>query len=162
MRNLSLFFFSIAIYSCCPRPTNIAINNLKKDKGLSAIKTYHNFKSALKKPNKVIILDLSGQGLKEVPKSIEKFVNLEVLDLGDRPKNILFKNPRLRFRYCKVGGGLRHFDRRSGKYIVYNDIISLPKEIFNLKKLKSIRLTGNFGLSKKTIEEIKTKGIRVF
>lgn len=134
---------------------------MKKEENLTTEKTYRTIKSALKNPDKVVVLDLSGQDLTELPENITKLTNLKFLNLGDKPKNLLFKSPYVRFKYCKIGGGLRHFDRMSGKYYNLNFIKNLPKGLADLPNLRIIRLSGNQELNQEEINKLKEKGIKI-
>lgn len=147
--------------SCCPRPVNMITKYVKNKESLTSEKTYRSVKKALKNPDKVVVLDLSGQGLTELPKELVKLTNLEFLNLGDKPKNLLFTSPFIRFNYCKIGGGIRHFDRMTGKYYNSNYIKNLPDGLLDLPSLKLIRLTGNNELNQKDRNRIKEKGIRI-
>ena len=49
---------------------------------LDSVRTYRSSEKALKEPEKVYRLDLSGQKLKELPESVRQFKNLNALDLG--------------------------------------------------------------------------------
>lgn len=67
---------------------------------------YWSLQDALKEPEKVISLNLSLQQLKALPPEIEKFINLECLDvsyneLTDFPKEITKLN---KLRYLKMAG----------------------------------------------------------
>jgi Leucine-rich repeat (LRR) protein len=142
---------------------------LGKDQ-LAKIRAYTSLTEALKEPEKVIVLDLSGQHLDSLPSSIGQLKNLQVLKLGwkiktSTPKRIIRKSR-------KVGGGIMHFDRLQGKYIDYNHLTKLPSsikeliqlqeinlgynnlgdvpfELLELKHLKYINLVGCYGLLKK-------------
>ena len=161
MKIYSIIFSIIFLASCCPRPVNLTNKYVKKEENLTTEKTYRTIKSALKKPDKVVVLDLSGQGLTKLPADMVKLKNLKFLDLGDKPKNLLFKSPYIRFKYCKVGGGLRHFDRMTGKYYNTNYIKDLPNELHDLPNLKVIRLSGNQELNQEDVSKLKEKGIKI-
>lgn len=161
MKIYSVIFLTIFLASCCPRPVNRVNNYIKKDANLTSEKTYRTIKSALRNPNKVVILDLSGQKLTELPEDIVKLTNLKFLDLGDKPKNLLFNSPYARFKYCEVEGGLRHFDRIPSKNYNSNYIKNLPKGLTDLPNLKLIRLTGNQRLNQEDVNTLKRQGIKI-
>lgn len=126
-------------------------NLLKKEK------VYSNLTSAFKEPHKVIILDLRGQYITELPDSIDKFKNLQILRLGwkikaSTPKKIIRKSKR-------IGGGIMHLDRLQGKYVAYNSLTVLPKAIKNLTKLQEIDLSYN-NLSYVPFEIAEIKNLR--
>lgn len=161
MKIFAIIIWTFFLASCCPRPVNLTNKYVKKEENLTSEKTYRTIKSALKNPDKVVVLDLSGQGLTELPKEILNLTNLKFLNIGDKPKNLLFKSPFVRFKYCKVGGGLRHFDRMSGKYYNSNYIKELPSGLYQLTNLKVIRLAGNYELNQENLNKLKEKGIKI-
>ena len=110
-------------------------------KELHKVKIYKNIAEALKTPDKVLVLDLSGQHLDSFPTSILEFKNLQVLKLGwkikkSTPRTVIWKSKR-------IGGGIMHLDRFQGKYIDYNHLTALPTSISKLTKLQEIDLSYN-------------------
>jgi Leucine-rich repeat (LRR) protein len=108
---------------------------------LDTCKVYTNLDEALRHPENVFILNLSGQNLTKLPESIGSFSNLQVLHLGygikkSTPKKVLQQAER-------IGGGILHLDRGTGKYLEYNRLRELPDTIANLKKLQYLNLYHN-------------------
>jgi Leucine-rich repeat (LRR) protein len=104
-------------------------------------KIYTDINDALHTPEKVIILDLSGQHLDSLPSNIAQFKNLQVLRLGYKikkstPKSILRQSK-------KTGGGIIHLDGLRGTYVDYNSLRELPAAIADLPKLQEINLSYN-------------------
>ena len=113
---------------------------LSKDE-LAKAKVFYDLSEALKTPLEVYVLDLRGKGLDSLPESIGQLKNLQSLRLShktrdDCPKKIIRKSK-------KIGGGLMHLDRMSGKYIAYNHLTFLPKSIAKLDKLQEVNLGYN-------------------
>ena len=111
---LFLTFSAIAKSQLLPPQITVVDGELIID--AKANKRYYDIKEALKNPDSVKILVLQGQNIKELPKSITKFKNLEELYLG----------------YIQGIG-----------YIETNNFSEFPKEIFELKKLKILQLNNN-------------------
>jgi len=93
--------------------------------------TYTNVQEALKNPNLVYRLNLSGNERKRDLKHIQNFINLEYLDLSfcnlsSFPENIL---------ECKQ---LKYLD------ISYNSISHLPDEISELTQLEELNIGNNW------------------
>jgi hypothetical protein len=111
------------------------------------IKVYKSLRKALRHPEKVCALDLSGQKLKALPKDIAKLQNLEFLWLGPRLRNLWFYPKAWPYKFfgeSLPGGGYAHLQGRGrGKFIYHNNIDSLPNEFYNLKKLKYIDARHN-------------------
>jgi Leucine-rich repeat (LRR) protein len=114
---------------------------LLSKKELEKTKVYASLIDAMKDPEQVIILDLTGQHLDSLPSTIEKFKNLQVLRLGWKIKDSTPK--KIIRRSKKIGGGIIHLDRLQGKYVDYNQLTKLPSTISNLKKLQEINLGYN-------------------
>jgi leucine-rich repeat protein SHOC2 len=114
---------------------------LLSDKQLKKEKPFTSLDQALMNPSKVFILDLSGQSLDSLPNSIGQLKNLQVLKLGNKIKST---TPRSVIRHSKrIGGGIMHLDRGSGRYVDYNHLTKLPETIKNLTKLQIIILSYN-------------------
>ncbi len=115
--------------------TFLTADQLKKEK------PFTDLDKAMKNPEKVIVLDLSGKRLEELPESIGSFKNLQVLKLGygidpSTPKRIIRKSKH-------IGGGILHLDRGTGKYVAYNQLTQLPDTLTSLTKLQYIDLNNN-------------------
>jgi len=139
MNNILLLSFSIFLGSFAFSQT--ADTTLLTREQLDTCKVYTDLNEALKYPESVIILNLSGQKLKKLPESIGLFTNLQVLNLGyavkrSTPKKVLNQAKR-------IGGGILHLDRGTGKYLEYNQLTELPDTIRNLKKLQHLNLYHN-------------------
>jgi Leucine-rich repeat (LRR) protein len=100
-------------------------------------KKFKSLDEAFVMPDSVFILDLSFANLKELPKEINRFKNLEELDISGNQISILpselfglenLKFLRLGFQSCDGYVG--------------NPITVLTEEILNLKKLTRLDLTG--------------------
>jgi Leucine-rich repeat (LRR) protein len=152
--------FSFFILTCWPITTNgqaPADSLLLDEQALKKVKVYNDLYSAFKKPDEVVILDLRGQKLNQLPDSIDKFNNLQLLRLGCKikdstPKRIIRKSKR-------IGGGIMHLDRMQGKYIAYNFLTKLPVTIKNLTKLQEIDLAYN-NLSDVPVELAELKNLK--
>lgn len=131
--------------------------NLLTKKELEKAKVYTNLNEALKDPEKVVILDLTGQHLDSLPSTIGQFKNLQVLRLGWKIKDSTPK--RIIRRAKKIRGGIMHLDRLHGIYIDYNYLKSLPRTIVNLTKLQEINLGYN-NLTEVPIELIQLKNLK--
>jgi hypothetical protein len=118
-------------------------DSISRDK----IKVYKSLQKALRHPEKVRALDLSGQKLKELPTDIAKFQNLELLWLGPRHRNLWFYPKAWPYKFFGrhlPAGGYAHLQGRGrGKFIFNNYLDSLPVEFFSLKKLKFIDIRHN-------------------
>src|SRR5579872_2139161 len=135
---LLAFLFCPAVQLAAQQATDTILltkQELKKEK------VYHSISDALKEPEKVIILDLTGQHLDSLPSSVAQFKNLQVLRLGCKIKDTTPK--RIIVHSRKIGGGIMHLDRLQGKYIDYNYLKKLPSTIKNLAKLQEINLGYN-------------------
>ncbi|MCK7591082.1 hypothetical protein M0G43_10895 [Subsaxibacter sp. CAU 1640] len=120
MKNLTIIFtFLITL-------TGYAQSNYSKWKTekFENKKIYVDLKNALENPLSVKILDLGGQNLTEIPKSIKEFKNLQVLLLGWRPKKYL--DSSIIKMAQNIGGGYFHLDRNRGIVLDYNKIQQLP------------------------------------
>lgn len=82
--------------------------------------TFHSMENALNQPKEVKILDLSGKGLETFPDNIQKFKNLEEIDLS--PEQMLL------------------FRGATPQAINRNSIQKLPEEIGKLRNLRSLNL----------------------
>ncbi len=103
--------------------------------------TYTDLKKAFKHPEKVIVLDLSGQELDSLPETIGSLINLQVLLLGPGPKKSVPK--RILRKSKHIGGGIYHLDRGTGKYVGYNKLTTLPESMKQLTKLQYLNLSYN-------------------
>ncbi|MCW5907708.1 MAG: leucine-rich repeat domain-containing protein [Chitinophagales bacterium] len=115
---------------------------------LSAQKEFTSLDDALKAPEAVKILNLSGKGLTAVPASVTKFVNLEKLNLSNNkiaafPKELsalkklktlnLTANAFTSFPIAVTSiTSLEDFE------ISFNNITAIPKELTALAKLKRV------------------------
>ncbi len=131
-------FILINLASYGQQQSNITLLNKRQLKG---VKIYCDIDDAMREPEKVIILDLTGKRLDSLPESIGQLINLQVLKLGCKindsvPKRIIRKSRR-------IGGGIMHLDRGTGRFIKYNYITKLPDSIKFLTKLQEINLSNN-------------------
>ena len=116
-------------------------NEQWKTEDIKGLKVFNELKIALENPNKVEILNLRGQNLKEIPKQISEFKNLRVLLLGWKPKKELDSSTHKKAK--NIGGGYLHLDRKKGTVLDYNYIENLTSELFTLKKLEFLELDYN-------------------
>jgi Leucine-rich repeat (LRR) protein len=121
---------------------------------LDSTEAFTDINAALKNPEQVYSLDLSGQRLKEVPRDITKFINLNILDLSRNrikevpdfiAENTFLQELRLSKNRLKDFPGsicgltnLDHLDL--GK----NNIDSIPPCIGQLEHLRVLDLWGNY------------------
>ncbi len=97
---------------------------------LDSMRTYRSLERALKEPELVYRLDLSGQKLKTVPEEIYGFVNLNALDLsGNKLKEL---PERL--------GDLQHLQELRASR---NKLAVVPKSLCRLEHLKRLDLSRN-------------------
>jgi Leucine-rich repeat (LRR) protein len=140
-KSITLLITSIICFCGYLKSQTITDTLLLTDIQLKKAKIYTNFNSALLEPEKVIILDLTGQNLDSLPSTIGLFINLQILKLGWKIKD---NTPKSLIRKAKkVGGGIMHFDRLQGIYVDYNHLQELPTSITNLRKLQIINLSYN-------------------
>lgn len=131
----------------------VAAAQLLSQPALDSVRTYRSLEQALKEPDKVYRLDLSGSKLKEVPDGIRVFTNLNALDLGG---NKLKAVPEWlgEFAYMQelriAGNKLEHFPEaicRMGHLkrldMSRNRITGLPPCMGRLKELVSLDLWSN-------------------
>ena len=123
---------------------------------LEKAKVYTNLNEALKEPENVVILDLSGQQLDSLPSTIGQLKQLQVLRLGCKIKDSTPK--RILRKAKKIGGGIMHLDGLQGIYIDYNYLTNLPPTIINLTKLQEIHLGYN-NLNEVPVELIQLKNL---
>lgn len=111
------------------------------------VKVYTSLKKALRHPEKVIALDLSGQDLNELSSEISKLKNLEFLWLNAKLRNLWFYPKAWPYKFfgkSLPAGGYAHIQGRGGgKFYYHNNLKELPKEIFELKFLKVLDLSDN-------------------
>lgn len=140
--NIRIFILSILMsFGNICLGQNVSDTTLLSKEELDKAKVFYDLSEALKTPLEVYVLDLRGKGLDSLPESIGQLLNLQSLKLShktreDCPKKIIRKSK-------KIGGGLMHLDRLSGKYIAYNHITFLPESIAELDKLQEINLGYN-------------------
>ena len=121
--------------------------NPHQTKANDKVKIYTSLKQALKHPERVHVLDLRGQKLDSLPKEIGLMINLEVLLLNPKLRNLLFY-PRswkykLGFKHLPAGGFAHLQGRRAGIYFYFNNLSEFPPEICNLKNLKLINICNS-------------------
>lgn len=142
---------------------------------LEEVYTYMDLKEALEHPEMVIRLELKKQKLKEFPKEIFKFKNLQYLDLS---KNQLKELPDSLYLLEKLQclvvahNKLGTFPKEIGKCtnLFYlnannNDISLLPPQMGNLEKLRVLDLwsneLGEFPETLSNLKQLNTLDIRV-
>lgn len=137
---------------------------------LSAQKEFTSLDEALKTPEAVKFLNLSGKGLTAVPASVIKLVNLEKLNLSNNKISVLPKelsglkklkslnltaNAFTSFPVVVTSiASLEDFE------ISFNNILSLPKEITALAKLKRVS-ASKCGLKKLPAELSKMQQLEI-
>jgi Leucine-rich repeat (LRR) protein len=99
--------------------------------------TYTDLTKALKNPEDVYGLDLSGQELTEFPKEIFQFKNLRILNLGYDYENQ--KGNKLTSLPAEIG----KLTQLTTLDLSYNQLSSLPAEIGKLTQLNTLGLSGN-------------------
>ncbi|WP_281615143.1 hypothetical protein [Flammeovirga sp. SubArs3] len=100
--------------------TNRANKNLYFDlEALKEDEVFHDLSSAIKKPYKVRVLDLSNRALNTLPKEVSTFPNLECIDISYN-------------QFTSLPEGLLQMDLKV-LFINGNDIKSLPKKAKALK-----------------------------
>lgn len=134
---------------------------------LDTLTAFTNLQEALKQPDKVVKLVLRKQHLKDFPKEIAQFQNLQYLDLS---KNAIKDVPdeigtltQLQYFICNKNN-LTTLSKEVGKLInlVYlnlnqNDLEYLPPQIGNLEKLKYLDLwDNNFSEYPSTMANLKS------
>jgi|SRR5688572_3391846 len=123
-------------------------------------KIYTSLKQALKNPTEVYVLDLRGQKLTHLPVEIGQLLNLEVLLLDNKLKNLWFCPKawkyELGFKRLPAGGYAHVEGRGGGKFFKYNYLAELPEEICNLKNLKLIDIYHNLLNSKEWETKLKS------
>lgn len=136
--SLTILSFSFLTSSLFAQSSDTVLLSYEK---LAKVKAYTDLEEALKNPEKVIALDLSGKELEELPESIGTFKNLQLLKLGYGIKS---STPQRIIRKSKhIGGGILHLDRGTGKYVAYNQLTQLPDTLTSLTKLQYIDLNNN-------------------
>ena len=142
---------------------------------LEEVYTYMDLKEALAHPEMVIRLELKKQKLKEFPKEIFQFKNLQYLDLS---KNQLKELPDSLYLLTKLQclvvahNKLGTFPKEIGKCknLFYlnannNDISLLPPQIGDLEKLRTLDLWSNeladFPEQLSNLKQLNTLDLRV-
>lgn len=124
------------------------------------VKVYTSMRKALRHPEKVLALDLSGQNLRVLPKDIARLQNLELLILGPRRRNLWLYPKAWPYKFFGKplpAGGYAHLQGRgAGRFIYRNYIDSLPNEFYALKNLKFIDAANNSFADTVTISKIKS------
>ncbi len=114
---------------------------------------YMDLQEALRFPEKVLRLELRKKKLKEVPKEVFQFKNLQWLDLGKNNitelPDSLYKLENLQFLNVSRNK-LTSLPKQIGKMLnlVYinannNDLVGLPPQIGNLERLRVLDLWSN-------------------
>ena len=120
---------------------------------LEEVYTYTDLKEALEHPEKVIRLELKKQKLKEFPKEIFQFKNLQYLDLSrnqlkELPDSIylITKLQCLVVAHNKLGSLPKEIGKCKNLFYLNannNDLFGLPPQIGNLEKLRVLDLWSN-------------------
>uniref|UniRef100_UPI004048FFFD leucine-rich repeat domain-containing protein n=1 Tax=Fulvivirga sp. TaxID=1931237 RepID=UPI004048FFFD len=120
---------------------------------------------ALKHPNKILALDLSNQGLTGIPSEVSEFNNLQFLSLTENDisqiPEFIYNNDSIRglFFYAnenlKLSSSIGGMTNLSVLEVIRCGLDSLPVELFELKDLKHLGISGN-NLTMEQIEMIKT------
>jgi len=115
--------------------------------------TYMDLKEALEHPDMVIRLELRKQKLKDFPKEIFKFKNLQYLDLSknqlkELPDSIyvLTKLQSLNVSHNKLGAFPKEIGKCKNLFYLNannNNLYGLPPQIGNLEKLRTLDLWSN-------------------
>lgn len=143
----------------------ISINaqNLLNIKDLDTCAVFSSIEEALKVPEKVLVLDLSGNNLEAIPKKIIQFKNLQVLNLANNyitnlPDEIFeLKNLQvLNLEENRLTKLPKEIDRLKNLYnlnLTRTKIPSIPESFSNLKKLKILNLSWN-GLKDDSLKSV--------
>ncbi len=120
---------------------------------LDTVRTYRNLEKALKEPDKVFRLDLSGQKLKSLPEEIYTFKNLNALDLsGNKLKELPERLSELvhlqelrvsRNKLVQLPAGLCKLAHLKRIDVSRNALVGLPKCIGALTEMVSMDLWDN-------------------
>lgn len=120
---------------------------------LDTVRTYRSLERALKEPDLVYRLDLSGQKLKEMPEEVYRLPNLNALDLsGNRLKVWPARLGELKYlqelrvsrnKLTSVGDGLCQLVHLERLDLSRNALQGLPKCIGALRELVSLDLWDN-------------------
>lgn len=155
MTNISVRHIFVLTLILLVNSNTFSQDSISRDK----IKVYKSLHKALKHPEKIRALDLSGLELKGLPKDISKFQNLELLWLGPRLRNLWFYPKAWPYKFFGrhlPAGGYAHLQGRGGgKFIFHNYIDSLPTEFYSLKKLKYVDARHNAFADTTLIDKIK-------
>jgi len=132
------------------RSENFTFDDLTKEKN------YKNFTALLQSdPNTIYEVDLQNSGLTEIPKEIQLFKNLRVLNLEDNDLNtadfsMLKHLPRIqklnigRCNLTKIPSSVFSLKYLDELDIYFNKINVLPEELFILTNLKGLQIGGNY------------------
>ncbi|MEO0895200.1 MAG: leucine-rich repeat domain-containing protein [Bacteroidota bacterium] len=116
-------------------------------------KWYTNIQEAISNPEKVYKLSLSGQKLKEVPRDLLYFPNIQVLDLGNNkikllPEDIaLLKNLQVlimtknHLRYLPES--MKDMEHLHTLFIANNRLVEFPAWLGGLSKLRTLNVSNN-------------------
>jgi Leucine-rich repeat (LRR) protein len=142
---LVLFLFSGKLFS----QDNVLLDSMQLEETYS----YIDLEEALKHPEMVVRLELRKKKLKEFPKEIFQFKNLQYLDLGknqikELPDSIyLLKQLQyLDVSRNKLGSLPKEIGKMSNLVYLHannNNLIGLPPQIGNLERLRIIDLWSN-------------------
>ena len=110
--------------------TNLAQAQLLSKQELKKVKAFVSLKTALKRPDKVIKLELWSANLKEVPQEVFKFRNLQVLNLNfNQIKSLPSQLTQLKYlQEIRLG---------------HNQLSTYPKGLDKLRYLRILDLHGN-------------------
>jgi Leucine-rich repeat (LRR) protein len=132
------------------RSENFTFEDLTKEKN------YKNFTVPLQSnPNTIYEVDLSNSGITEIPKEIQLFKNLRVLnlegnDLSRADFSMLKHLPRLRklnigrCNLTKIPSSIFNLTKLDELDIYFNKINELPEELFTLTNLRELQIGGNY------------------
>jgi Leucine-rich repeat (LRR) protein/signal transduction histidine kinase len=107
------------------------------DSAFIAQHTYTDLQEALKNPDEVYGLDLSGQELTEFPKGIFQCRNLRILNIGYNSNTVQRNNIK------EIPAQIRELKNLIEFYCSENQLSSLPKEIGELKNLQRFDCSRN-------------------
>ena len=122
-------------------------------KQLERAKWYYSIDEAVREPEKVVKLSLSGDKLKQFPDDVLRFPNLQILNLSDNKLKTLpdeisdLENLQVLIltgnRLQALPEGMRLLNNLTHLYLSGNNLVIMPAWIGGLAKLRYVDLTYN-------------------